>query len=133
MLIESNFQNSNITVPKRIKWDEVIRNQTWNFKEIIEPKPLEINTQVNNIIDHSNGNIDIIFRNDKISSARHSYYIPSTSTNIPNLRRTQSMKFKGVDFNTSIPKPLYEDDNTSDDLIDQPTRSEVDYYREKYE
>ena len=133
LLIESNFQNSNITVPKRIKWDEVIRNQTWNFKEIIEPKPLEINTQVNNIIDHSNGNIDIIFKNDKISSARHSYYIPSTSTNIPNLRRTQSMKFKGVDFNTSIPKPLYEDDNISDDFNDQPTRSEVEYYRENYE
>ena len=43
------------------------------------------------------------------------------------------MKFKGVDFNTSIPKPLYEDDNTSDDFIDQPTRSEVEYYRENYE
>ncbi|GJU58825.1 putative ribonuclease H-like domain-containing protein [Tanacetum coccineum] len=52
-------------------------------------------------------------------SSRHSTstYVPSSFINEEEklyLKRAQSMRMKGVDFNTSIPKPLYEEDNKSD-------------------
>ncbi|GJS27075.1 hypothetical protein Tco_0487695 [Tanacetum coccineum] len=121
VIFEANLENSSICTPKRLKWDEITRNQTWNLEELVKIKPLKLNKDIANIVEISDGNIEISFGNKIGESSRHSTstYVPSNFINEEEklyLKRAQSLRMKGVDFNTSIPKPLYEEDNKRQQL-----------------
>ncbi|GKC26831.1 enzymatic polyprotein, partial [Tanacetum coccineum] len=120
IIFEANLENSQICIPKKLKWEEIRRNETWNLEEMNQPKPLKLNKDITNIVEHTNGNIQISFGKNIGESSRHSTYVPSSiiSENEKEyLRRSQSLKFKGVDFSNSIPKPVYEEDNKSDETV----------------
>ncbi|GKE40445.1 hypothetical protein Tco_1463850 [Tanacetum coccineum] len=135
IIFEANLENSQICVPKKLKWEEIRRNETWNLEEMNQPKPLKLNKDITNIIEHTNGNIQVSFGKGIGESSRHSTYVPSSMVSEnekEHLRRTQSLKFKGVDFTSTIPKPVYEEDNKSEDSVStynyKPT--EVDHYEQ---
>ncbi|GKB73513.1 enzymatic polyprotein [Tanacetum coccineum] len=134
VIFEANLENSSICTPKRLRWDEITRNQTWNLEELVKIKPLKLNKDIANIIEITDGNIEISFGNKIGESSRHSTstYVPSSFINEEEklyLKRAQSMRMKGVDFNTSIPKPLYEEDNKSDSTYNYAP-SEVENYEQ---
>ncbi|GJW09650.1 enzymatic polyprotein [Tanacetum coccineum] len=134
VIFEANLENSSICTPKRLRWDEITRNQTWNLEELVKIKPLKLNKDIANIVEITDGNIEISFGNKIGESSRHSTstYVPSSFINEEEklyLKRAQSMRMKGVDFNTSIPKPLYEEDNKSDSTYNYAP-SEVENYEQ---
>lgn len=134
VIFEANTTHAKIRTPKRLKWNEITQSLTWNLQDINPPKPIEINDQISNVTEHTDGSVDITFNNLFSESARHS--VGSTSTvahDCKNFRRVNSMKLRGVDFNSTIPKPLYEDENKSDEFSDiyQPTKSEIENYRDQ--
>nr|GEY33363.1 hypothetical protein [Tanacetum cinerariifolium] len=61
VIFEANLENSQVCTPKRLKWDEITRNQTWKLEEIIKPKPLKLNKEATSILEHTNRNIVISF------------------------------------------------------------------------
>lgn len=101
LIFEANTQHSRVNVPKKLKWNEITQNQKWKLEDINSPKPLDNSKQISNIIEHTDGTIDINFEDD-LEPARFSTYIPETSSSKSNdnyLRRSQSMRVRGVDFN----------------------------------
>ncbi|GJT90052.1 hypothetical protein Tco_1078897 [Tanacetum coccineum] len=135
IIFEANLENSQVCIPKKLKWEDIRRNETLNLEEMNQIKPLKLNKDITNIIEHTNGNIQISFGKEIGESSRHSTYVPSSiisENEKEHLRRTQSLKFKRVDFNSSIPKPVYEEDNKSDETVStynyKPT--EVDHYEQ---
>lgn len=135
IIFEANTQNSRVNIPKRLKWNEITQNQNWKLEDITPPKSIDSFSKITNIMENTDGSIDINFGN-KLEPARFSNYTSEASSSKGSehlLRRSQSMRVKGVDFNRPIPKPLYEDDNISEDFSNSynPTKSEVDYYREE--
>ncbi|GKD03008.1 hypothetical protein Tco_1177982 [Tanacetum coccineum] len=60
VIFEANLENSSICTSKRLKWDEIIRNQTWNLEELVKIKPLKLNKDIANILEKSDGNIETL-------------------------------------------------------------------------
>ena len=58
----NNLQATNFT-PKKLKWNELTQNSTWNFEDINQPKPVEIGDPSTSIIEHTDGSVQIIFNN----------------------------------------------------------------------
>uniref|UniRef100_A0A251T9F0 Putative viral movement protein n=1 Tax=Helianthus annuus TaxID=4232 RepID=A0A251T9F0_HELAN len=129
VIFEANTIHTKIRTPKKLKWNEITQSLTWNLQDINPPKPIEIENQTSNIVEHSDGSIDISFSS---ILPRHSIGASTNARNTINenlFRRSLSMKMKGVDFSNTIPRPLYEE-NDSDNNTYVATKSDMENYEE---
>ena len=120
VLFEANSRHAQIQTPRRLRWNEITRSGSWDLKEINEPKPVELNNQVSQIIEHSDGSVRIEFASNFSQSTRFSTCSnnrPSTSSNrhsinrpsisLPRSQSAKSFRLHDVDFNEYILKPVY--------------------------
>lgn len=127
IIFEANTMHTKVKTPKRLRWNEITQSLTWNLQDINPPKPIELENQTSNIIEHSDGSIDIIFNQEL---PRHSIGTSTSRNTIENnIRRCQSMKIKGIDFSSNIPRPLYEENLSENDNYN-PTKSDMENYSE---
>jgi len=130
IIFEANTMHTKVKTPKRLRWDEITQSLTWNLQDINPPKPIQIENQTFQIIEHSDGSIDISFNNQEFlrnSIGSTSNRNESLINKQENLRRCHSMKLRGIDFLRNIPRPLYED-NQSETNTYNPTKSDMDNY-----
>ena len=126
IVFESNPKHTQIRTPRRLKWNEITQSCNWNLQDILAPKPIEESEQISNIIEHEDGSVNINFKNlNAIPSSSSSRFTGSTSGTIhletPHLIKSTSLKC--VDFNRSIPRPLYQNEDTTSSTY-SPTHSD---------
>ena len=129
VIFESNPKHTQIRTPRRLKWNEITQSCNWNLQDVITPKPIEELDQVSNIIEHEDGSVDINFQNLNKTSISSRFSTGSTSSTIhlenPQLTKSKSLKF--LDFNRTVPRPLYQNENIENDNKSStysPTRSD---------
>ncbi|XP_070002975.1 uncharacterized protein [Nicotiana sylvestris] len=123
MLMEANQEHSNTFVPRMIRWDEILSKDEWRFEAITQPKYELERSHIEQVIQHPTGAVDLKFLrsnsiSDASSSKRMSFSGPSSSK--PPEERYKSdksdeelieeldRKIKGVDFNKTVPKVIYQ-------------------------
>ncbi|XP_070025069.1 uncharacterized protein [Nicotiana sylvestris] len=123
MLMEANQEHSNTFVPRMIRWDEILSKDEWRFEAITQPKYELESSHIEQVIQHPTGAVDLKFLrsnsiSDASSSKRMSFSGPSSSK--PPEERYKSdksdeelieeldRKIKGVDFNKTVPKVIYQ-------------------------
>ena len=133
MLMEANHNHNNTFVPKMIKWDDVLTKDNWHFDSITEPEIEEENSNIDQIIQFSDGSIDLKFiRSQSFSQAssskRMSFSRPSFSKTMEeddiSLEEIER-KLKGLDFSDTIPKVEYEFRKIKPIKSTSPTASEM--------
>ena len=113
---------------ERLKWNEITQSCNWNLQDILAPKPIEESEQISNIIEHEDGSVNINFQNlNTFPSSSSSRFLDSGSISstihleTPKLTKSTSLKY--VDFNKSIPRPLYQNEDTKGSTY-SPTHSD---------
>ena len=122
IIFEANTNHTKIHTPKRLKWSDITQSCNWNLQDANEPKVLDSFKQVSNIIEHNDGSVDINFSSLNFSSSRFS--TSSISENIiskPSFSKSKSLRLHTVDYSNTIPKPLYQEEETS---LPSPTKSD---------
>ena len=125
IIFEANTNHTKVHTPKRLKWSDITQSCNWNLQNVIDPKPLDSSKQISNIIEYNDGSVDINFSSLNISSSRLSTsFIAETGSSKSSLLKSRSLKLKTVDYTNSIPKPLYQDDQNSENSLPSPTKSD---------
>ena len=125
IIFEANTNHTKVHMPKRLKWSEITQSCNWNLQNVIEPKALDSSKQISNIIEHNDGSVDVNFSSINFLSSRFSTSsIPETGTSKPSFSKSRSLKLKTVDYTNSIPKPLYQEDQNSENSLPSPTKSD---------
>lgn len=129
LMIESNPMSTRVSIPKKLRWDEITKSCNWNLQDIGTSKPSEDLSQISNIVEHTDGSVDINFENFDSSQSVSSRYAASCSNStikLGNLDKLKSKSLKYVDFDQTIPKTYYQEDNKSNisDGNYSPTRSD---------
>jgi len=126
IIFEANINHTKIHTPKRLKWSEITQSCKWNLQNANEPKALDTSKRISNITEHSDGSVDINFSSIEFLSSRFS--TTSTLETKPPISKSKSLKLQTVDYSTSIPKPLYQEEATSETSLPSPTKS--DFFEE---
>lgn len=125
MLMEANQEHSNTFVPRMIRWDEILSKDEWHFDAITQPRYEPESSYIEQVTQHPSGAIDLKFlrsnsQSETSSSRRMSFSRPSSSkppegsySNYSNksdeeLIEELDRKIRGVDFNKTIPKVIYQ-------------------------
>ena len=58
LLLQSNPNNTQTFVPKKLKWNEIIQGGQWELKDLINPKPIKPLTTPSKIMQHT----DVLFK-----------------------------------------------------------------------
>ena len=134
MLMESHKEHSTTFVPRMLKWDEILSDESWKFESIMEPLPIQPSrSSIESILQFSDGSVNLKFL--RSSSSNPESFCRRLSTSRPSTSKTregdeqlyeteevseQHGKFRGVDFTQTIPKVYYESSFTG-----SPTPSEM--------
>ena len=130
IIFEANTNHTRVHMPKRLKWSEITQSCNWNLQNVIEPKPLDSLKQISNITEHNDGSVDINFSSINLSSRFSTSIASEIGTSKPSFSKSRSLKLKTVDYTNSIPKPLYQDDQNSENSFPSPTKSDfIDEYK----
>ncbi|KAL4575880.1 hypothetical protein LXL04_011967 [Taraxacum kok-saghyz] len=122
-----SINHTKIHTPKRLKWSEITQSCKWNLQNANEPKTLDTSKGISNITEHSDGSVDINFSSIGFLSSRFSTSSISETTK-PHISKSSSLKLQTVDYSTSILKPLYQEEATSETSLPSPTKS--DFFEE---
>ena len=112
MLMESNQEHNTTFVPRMLKWNEILSDESWKFESITEPLPLQPSrSSLESILQFSKESVNLKFHISssfslESSSKRMSMARPSTSKTREGDDSEQQGKFRGVDFTQTIPKCL---------------------------
>ena len=150
LVFEANNLHATTFIPKRLKWNELTQNSTWNFEDINQPKPIESGDTSTSIIEHTDGSVQIVFnthqtRNPIITNrpSTSSQYsnnlgrinsLPRTvsQSSIPRRLSTDNRDIRNVDFNKNIPQVIYQDNNNKSENSEEnnysPTRSQMESF-----
>lgn len=128
ILIESNFDMSKITTRKAIKWDEIDFPKNWVLEGAVPPQP-KINNKITEIIQTSEGRIQIEFDNDdeEIPLLRKSRSTRSLYSHIspleykvetPSRCSTSQLdkKINQLNIKENIVQGVYEEDPTASEM-----------------
>ncbi|KAL4188507.1 hypothetical protein AMTRI_Chr08g202670 [Amborella trichopoda] len=66
ILFQTNIEKSNMIVPKTIKWSDIILPQSWALQNANQPQEIPQQHIPNHIIEHTDGNVEIQFRNTNL-------------------------------------------------------------------
>jgi len=115
MLMEANQEHSNTFVPRMIQWDEILSKDEWSFNSITQPIYEPESSYIEQVIQHPSGAIDLKFlspnsTSEASSSRRMTFTKPASkdSKSDEELIEEIDTKLKGVDFNNTVPKVIYQ-------------------------
>ncbi|GAB2265360.1 hypothetical protein Dimus_037812 [Dionaea muscipula] len=134
VLLEAN-PNNEVLTPRLLKWNEIDMSEQWEINEDLPPPEIQPNTDVSQIIEHPDGSTTVRFNSGKqikmgVARSSSSRSMSSTFSRPFEPARSSSSvfeeatsKLKGVDFSSTIPKPIYR--QSSPTL--SPTRSDMQF------
>ncbi|KAL2525459.1 movement protein [Abeliophyllum distichum] len=118
LLIEINPLHSNVSIPRRLSWNQVTKNPLWTFENELPPVRKALSTKLREITELPDGSVQVQFA-ISLSSSCFSF----TSSRLEPFQtfkeaaKQSSKKFKDVDFGPNIPKTHYvEKDEDSNHL-----------------
>lgn len=127
IMFESNPRNTRVSIPKKLKWEEITKSCNWNLQDIGTSNSVDDHDQVSHIVEHTDGSVDVNFENfDSFqpSSSRFSTSCSTSSTiKLGNLNLNKSKSLRFVDYDQSVPKAFYQEDTKSNSSY-SPTRSD---------
>ena len=59
LLLQYNPNNTQVFVPKKLKWNEITQGGQWELKDLTLPKPIKPLTTPSKIIQHTNNTIQL--------------------------------------------------------------------------
>lgn len=65
VLIESNLCTTNVVTNKLLKWEEINFPESWVLPNVIPPRPI-LNHDVEQVVQHDDGDVEISFANNKV-------------------------------------------------------------------
>lgn len=125
IIFEANLNHTKVHMPKKLKWSEITQSCNWNLQDVIESKPLDSSKKISNIVEHNDGSVDINFSPSNFLSSRFSTSsLSDIGTSKSSFTKSRSLKLKTVDYTNSIPKPLYQDEQSSETSLPSPSKSD---------
>ena len=100
LLLQYNPNNTQVIVPKKLKWNEITQGDQWELKDLTNPKPIKPLTTPSKIIQHTYGIVQIEFDSTSKYSFNQDFISTRSSTSNTNLN--------SVDFTPKIPIPVYQ-------------------------
>ena len=120
VIMEADKTKHKTFTPKRLAWDEIIKQTDWKVEKLCPPKPLhdQNESEIQQIIQEPDGTIRLKFRETPLEQNQpiitnknhHNPRIEEIVTPRPS-SATSTSKLVGVNYSPPIPKPAYE--NTS--------------------
>ena len=114
LLLQYNPNNTQVFVPKKLKWNEITQGGQWELKYLTHPKPIRPLTTPSKIIQHTDGIVQIEFSPTSRYSCTQDFMSAKSSTSNANLN--------GVDFTPKISIPVYQQQESPPV---SPTRSDM--------
>ncbi|KAL2542336.1 movement protein [Abeliophyllum distichum] len=127
LLIEINPLHSNVSIPRRLSWDQVTQNLLWKVENEQPPIRKVPRTKFREITEMPDGSVQVQIAPSSSSRFYFNSSRPESFKTFKKAAKQPSKRFKGVDFSLNIPKTHYseKDEDSNQNGSESPTLSDM--------